>query len=177
MNKSLAKSALQTLDKQSIRCTSKGIVQLEKIFINGSVGFNRSVRLCPELLMSSAHQIFPVRCIHSFASCCPFFLQNNTPGYFQGYLFWPRSERRLILLFLSFLFHLTPLKWNFLWNWLFSFAPCDGLFVACHFMNAWLLLSKQQATRIFHSIEWNKKSTEKIKWKKQCSKNGLTPNA
>lgn len=124
--------------------------------------------VCPYSLCSAniSCLIHPVSVQLLFSGVNPIY------GYFQGYLLWPRSERRLTLC--VFFLYLTPLTDIFLWNWLFSFFV-QPLLVVCQFINARLLLSKQQAIRL--SLNWNKKKTTKwSKWK-IMHKNGLTPNA
>lgn len=81
--------------------------------------------------------------------------------------FWPRSERRLILCFFPLLFHLTPLKWNFLWNWLTFLVT-----LVCGLSFYERMTFVEQATGDRNSIELGGKSTQTHR-KDQMKNNAL----
>lgn len=142
-----------------------------KISINGSVGFYRSKYTAVSALSLRAQaqwRLFEPNISCSMHPVGRNFLCNRV-DISKAIQFWPRSERRLILCVfsLSLLFQLTPLNWNFLWNWLYY--ACDRcLWLVILWMHDFWLSNRRSE---FYWIGKKKKTTvKKIKWKKAMLK-------
>lgn len=147
-----------------------------KISINGSVGFYRSKHTAVSALSLRAQaqwRLFEPNISCSMHPVGRNFLCNRL-DISKAIQFWPRSERRLILCVFS-LSSISTDTVKLKLSMKLTLLCLRPLFVACHFMNAWLL-AKQQAIRILLNWEEEKNNSQKDQMKKSNAQNGLTPS-
>lgn len=128
--------------------------------------FSHFPRRVQSSTMSLDNKIFPVRCIEHLGKLLFFFHSLLTIE-----LIFADSSKVIQLMIpqrkavnsavCSFSLHLTPLKWNFLWNWLahaHTHIFLWRLFVACHFSKCmtFVATSNRQST-----FGWNKQRQKK----------------
>lgn len=116
--------------------------------------------------MLSSPKYFLFECILLRVDCLSSDIK-SVCGYFQGYLVLTPQREAVNIVFFPLLFHLTPLKWNFLWNWLTFLVT-----LVCGLSFYERMTFVEQATGDRNSIELGGKSTQTHR-KDQMKNNAL----